>query len=103
MDLITGFPQYTDWKGNGYDLILVIVNQLTKMVYYKSMQMIISILVLAKGIFNIIVRYYGLPDSIVSNCDSVFTFKFWSSLCYFLSIEQKLSTGFYPQTDGQTE
>ena len=42
-------------------------------------------------------------DSIVSNRGSVFTFKFWSSLCYFLSIKRRLSTTFYPQTDGQTE
>ena len=39
----------------------------------------------------------------MSDRGSVFTSKFWSSLCYFLGIKQKLSTAFYPQTDGQTE
>ena len=29
--------------------------------------------------------------------------KFWSSLCYFLGIKQRLSTAFHPQTDGQTK
>ena len=29
--------------------------------------------------------------------------KFWSSLCYFLSIKQRLSIAFHPQTNGQTE
>ena len=42
-------------------------------------------------------------DSITSNCSSVFTSKFWSSLCYFLSIKRKLSTPFYPQTDSQSK
>ena len=46
---------------------------------------------------------FGLPDSIVSDRGSVFTAKFWSSLCYHLKIKQKLSTAFHPQTDGQTE
>ena len=58
---------------------------------------------LAEVILNIVVRYHGLPDSIVSDRGSVFMSKFWSSLCYFLSIKRKLSTAFHPKTDGQTE
>ena len=50
-----------------------------------------------------VVRHHGLPDSIVSDRGSVFTSKFWSSLCYFLGIKRRLSTAFHPQTDGQTE
>ena len=42
-------------------------------------------------------------NSIVSDRGSVFTSKFWSSLCYFLSIKRRLSTTFQPQTDSQTE
>ncbi len=34
---------------------------------------------------------------------SLFTSKFWSSLCYFLGIKKKLSTAFHPQIDGQTK
>ena len=58
---------------------------------------------LAEVILNVVVRHHGLPDSIVSDRGSVFTSKFWSSLCYFLSIKRRLSTAFHPQTDGQTE
>ena len=74
-----------------------------KMIYYEPVQMTITAPALAEVIFNVVARHRGLPDSIVSDCSSVFTSKFLSSLCYFLSIKRKLSTTFYPQTDGQTE
>ena len=73
------------------------------MVHYKPVQTTITIPTPAKVILNVIVRPNGLPDSIVSDCDLVFTSKFWSSLCFFLSIKQRLSTAFHPQTDSQIE
>ena len=84
-------------------MILVIVDRLIKMVNYEPVQTIITIPALAEVIFNVVVQHHGLPDSIVSDHNSVFTSKFWSSLCYFLSIKRRLSTAFHPQTDGQTE
>ena len=96
MDFVTGLPQSADWRGDGYDLILVIVNQLMKMVYYKPVQTTITTLALTKVILNVVVQYHGLPDSIVSNRGSVFTSKSCSSLYYFLSIKRRLFTAFYP-------
>ncbi len=34
MDFVTGLPISANWKGDSYDSILVIVDRLTKMVYY---------------------------------------------------------------------
>ena len=34
---------------------------------------------------------------------SLFTSKYWFSLCYFLNIKRRLSNTFHPQTDGQTK
>ena len=98
-----GLPILTDWKGNNYDSILVIVNRLTKMVHYKPVKVIINAPGLAEVIIDVVVRYYSLSDSIVTNRGSFFTLKFWSLLCYFLGIKRKLFTAFHPQTDGQTE
>ena len=47
--------------------------------------------------------FTGPPDSIVSDRGSVFTSEYWSTFCYHLAVKKKLSTAFYPQTDGQTE
>ena len=103
MDFVTGLPLSADWKGDSYDSILVIVNRLTKMVHYEPVKVTIDALGLAEVILDVVVCHHGLPDSIVTNRGSLFTSKFWSSLCYFLGIKQRLSIAFYPQTNGQTE
>ena len=103
MDFVTGLPILTDWKEDSYDSILVIVNRLMKMVYYKLVKVTIDVVGLAKVIINMVVRQHGLLDLIVTNRGLLFTSKFWSSLCCFLGIMPRLSTAFYPKTDGQTE
>ena len=73
------------------------------MVHYEPVKVTIDTPGLAEVIIDVVVRYHGLPDLIVTDRGSLFTSKFWSSLCYFLGIKRKLLTAFYPQTDGQTE
>ena len=103
MDFVTGLPQSADWRGDGYDSILVIVNRLTKMVHYEPVQTTITAPALAEVILNVVVRHHGLPNSIVSDRGSVFTSKFWSSLCYFLSIKRKFSIALHPQINALIE
>src|ERR1700709_401985 len=50
-----------------------------------------------------IFRLHGLPDSIVSDCGSIFVSKFWKELTSHLSISIDTSTAYHPQTDGLTE
>ena len=73
------------------------------MVHYKPVKITLDAPGLAEVIIDMVVRYHDLLDSIVTDQGSLFTSKFWSSLCYFLGIKRKLSTAFHPQTDGQTE
>ena len=103
MDFVTDLPILTDWNRDSYDLILVIVNWLTKMVYYKPVKVTINAPSLAEIIINMVVRHHGLSDSIVIDWRSLFTSKFWSLLCHFLGIKRKLFTAFHLQTDSQTE
>ena len=76
---------------------------MTKMVHYEPVKVTIDAPGLAEVIIDVVVRHHGLPDSIISDRGAIFTSKFWSSLCYFLGIKRRLSTAFYPQTNGQTE
>ena len=73
------------------------------MVYYKLVKVTINASGLAEVIINVVVKYHGLPDSIVTNQGLFFTSKFWSLLCYFLGIKRKLLTVFDPQIDDQTK
>lgn len=96
-------PIFINEKSEIYNLILVIVNCLIKIVYNKPVKVSIDLLGLVKVIIDIVIRHHGLPNSIVSNWGPIFTFKFWSSFYYILGIKQRLSTVFYPQIDGQSE
>ncbi len=103
MDFITGLPISANWKGDSYDSILVIVDQLTKMVHYVPVKVTINAPGLAEVIIDVVMCHHGVLESIVTDQGSFFTSKFWSLLCYFLGIKRKLSTAFHSQTDGQTE
>ncbi len=99
MDFVMGLPVSTNWQGDTYNSILVIVDWLTKMVHYEPAKVTINAPGLEEVILHEVVRHHGLPDSIMSDRGSVFTSKFWLSLCYFFGIKQRLSTAFHPQTD----
>ena len=103
MDFVTGLPISTNRKEDSYNSILVIVDRLTKMVNYVPVKININAPGLVEVIINVVVRHYGLFNSIVTDSGFLFTSKFWSSLCYFLDIKRKLFTAFHLQTDGQTE
>ena len=103
IDFVTELPISTDWKGDSYDSIPVIIDRLTKMVHYEPIKVTIDAPELAEAILDVVIRHHGLPNLIVSNKGLFFTLKFWPSLCYFFGIKRKLSTAFHPQTNGQTK
>ena len=103
MNFVTSLPISTNWKGDSYDSILVIVDWLKKMVHYEPVKITIYALGLAEVIIDVVIRHHGLPNSIVTDRGFLFISKFWLLLCYFLGIKRRLFTALHLQTDGQTK
>jgi len=87
----------------GYNAILVVVDRFTKMAYFIPTTERTSVEGLACLFRNNVWKLHRLPDSIISNRGPHFTAGIIKELNCMLGIQTKLSTVFYPQTDGQTE
>ena len=99
MDFIDGLPRSR--KGN--DSIRVIVDRLTKSAHFIPVRSNRTARSLAQLYLKEIVRLHGVPKSIVSDRDPLFTSKFWEAFQEELGTKLNLSSAYHPQTDGQTE
>jgi transposase InsO family protein len=57
----------------------------------------------AEALMQHIVKLHGVPKSIVSDRDKVFTSKFWQHLFKLYGTPLAMSSAYHPQSDGQTE
>jgi len=97
-DFITKLP-----LAQGYNSILVVVNQLTKMVHFIPT----TEKTLAKGLARLfrdnVWKLHGLPESIILDRGPQFVAGLMRELNQMLGIESKISTAFHPQIDSQIE
>lgn len=98
MDFIEGLP-----KSEGYTVILVVVDRMTKYAHFLPIKHPYTAATVANTFFHNIVKLHGLPTSIVSDRDTIFVSKFWKELFALYKIDLKYSTAYHPQTDGQSE
>ena len=93
-DFITKLP-----LAQGYNSILVVVDQLTKMVHFIPT----TEKTLAEGLARLfrdnVWKLHGLPESIISDRGPQFVVGLIRELNEMLRIKSKLSTAFYPQTN----
>ncbi|KAH9658749.1 Endonuclease [Citrus sinensis] len=99
MDFVTGLPR----TQSGHDSVWVVVDRLTKSTHFLPFKTTYSMDKLGNIFMAEIVRLHGAPVSIVSDRDSRFTSKFWTSLQKAMGTKLNFSTTFHPQTDGQSE
>ena len=98
MDFITDLP-----KSDEYDVILVVINRLTKMSHFIPCKKDLDAWQFATLFMQNIVRLHEIPRDIITDRVSLFTSGLWKQITEKLGIERRLSTAFHPQTDGQTE
>ena len=98
VDFITKLP-----LAQRYNSILVVVNRLTKMVYFIPTTEKTLAEVLARLFRDNVWKLHGLPESIISDREPQFAAGIMWELNRMLGIKSKLLTVFHPQTDEQTE
>ncbi|GJY88870.1 reverse transcriptase domain-containing protein [Tanacetum coccineum] len=99
MDFITKLPK----TSNGHDTIWVIVDRLTKSAHFIPTRATDSMETLTRLYIKEIVSRHGLPISIIWDCDTHFTSRFWKSLQNALGTQLDMSTTYHPETDRQSE
>jgi hypothetical protein len=104
MDFITDLPESADEvTGYKYNAICNVVCRMTKGAEFIPFRKNFTAPQLASIFRDRIIRTHGLPKSIVSDRDKLFTSNFWKTLMAECGIQRKLSTSYHPETDGQTE
>jgi len=87
----------------GYNAILVVCNQLTKMAHFILTMDKTSAEGLARLFRDHVWKLHGLPESIILDRGAQFAANLMKELNQILGIKTRLSTAFHPQTDGQME
>jgi hypothetical protein len=92
MDFIVGLPR-TQAR---YDLILVIVDRLTKVAHFIPVKMTYSGAKLAELYMSKIICLHGVPKKIMSDRCSQFTSKFWKKLQESMDTKLNFSSAYHP-------
>lgn len=87
MDFIEGLP-----KSQGFSVILVVVDRLTKYAHFVPIKHPYTAADIAQVFMDNIVRLHGLPQSIVSDRDTVCVSTFWKHLFKLYKVKLNMST-----------
>lgn len=98
IDFITDLP-----SSDGHTCILVAVDRFSKFCKLIPFKTIPTASETAQALFSDIFRNFGIPEDIVSDRGPQFISRFWRAFCSLLGVSVSLSSGYHPQTNGQTE
>jgi hypothetical protein len=97
MDFIVGLPR----TSRGYNSIWVIVDRLTKSAHFIHVATTYRVGQYAELYISHVVRYHGIPKTIISDRGCIFVTRFWEQLHECLGTHLIRSSAYNHQTDGQ--
>lgn len=98
MDFIEGLP-----NSHGYTVVLVVVDKLTKYAHFLAISHPYTAVTIAHQFTTHALKLHGLPQTIVSNWDSIFLIYFWSKLFKLQKTTLAHSSAYHPQSEEQTK
>ena len=98
LDFVEALPRV-----RGKTVILTVVDRFSKYAHFIPLAHPYSAESVAQAFFADIVRLHGVPQSLVSDRDPVFTSTFWRELMRLVGTKLQMTTAFHPQSDGQSE
>ncbi len=98
MDFVTGLP-----TSQGNKVILVVVDRFSKACHLIPLPKLPSAPQTAEIVLQHVFRLHGFPQDVVSNLGPQFASRFWKAFCQLIGATANLSSGFHPQSNGQTE
>ena len=87
----------------GKSVILIVVDRFRKYCHFIPLAHPYSAETVVQAFIAEIVRLHGMPQSMVSDRDPVFTSTFWKELMRLMGTKLHMTTAFHPQSDGQIE
>ena len=98
MDFIDGLP-----PSRHYDCILVVVDKLSKYAHFIPLKHPYTASKVAELFVDNVYKLHGMPLTLVSDHDPIFTSAFWRALFKETGTQLMMSTAHHQETDGQTE
>ena len=79
------------------------MDRFSKLAHFVPLPKLPSVKETAQLVLLHVFRLHGLPVDVVSDWGPQFTSVFWKEFCALLGATVSLSSGFHPQSNGQTE